>query len=116
MLVAPARQRIVDVDQLFGKLVQLEPAVGIAIDLKPGRGERLDRAVADVEPGALERGDRRIAQARPLERRLRARAALRGALVIMFEIGRILEPEPDIRSRGTAPTGSPSWCRARRGT
>ena len=58
------RQRIVDVDQLFGELVQLEPAVGVAIDLEPGRGERFVGSVAEVEPGALERSDRRLAQAR----------------------------------------------------
>ena len=48
-------QRIVDVDQLFGELVKIEPALGVAIDLKPGGGDGFDRPIAEVEPGPLQR-------------------------------------------------------------
>src|SRR5690242_4174814 len=92
MLVAPAGKRVVDVDQLLGKLVQLEPAVRVAVDLDPGGSERLDRAVADVEPCALERGDRSVAQARLVERRLEARTVV-APFGIMGEVGGVLEPE-----------------------
>ncbi len=84
MLVPPAGQRVVDVDQLLGELVKLEPAVGVAIDLEPRRGERLDRAVADVEAGALQRRDGSLAQARRFERMLKP-AALSSAFGIMIE-------------------------------
>src|SRR4051794_14403387 len=39
MLVPPARQRVVDVEKLFGELVKVEPAFRIAIDLEPGGGD-----------------------------------------------------------------------------
>ena len=85
MLVPPAGQRVVDVDQLFGELVKLEPAVGIAIDLEPRCGERLDRAVADVEAGALERRDGSLAQARRRSSACSRLPRSRSAFGIVFE-------------------------------
>ena len=60
MLVPPARERVVDVDQLLGEFIKLEPTLLVAIDFEPGPRERRNRGVADIESGALERGDGRF--------------------------------------------------------
>ena len=93
MLVPPHGERVVDIDELLGQLVQLEPAVGITVHLHPSGRARLDGPVANAEAGAHERIGSDIAQARLVERRLQPRA-LRGALVIMVEKDGILQPQP----------------------
>ena len=54
MLVPPARKRVVNIHELLGKLVQVEPAIRIAIDFEPGRGDGVFRTVAESETGTLE--------------------------------------------------------------
>src|SRR5437588_11378678 len=92
MLMSPARQRVVDVHELFGKLVKLIPAIGIAVDLKPGLSERLDRAVADLEARPCQCVDRAIPQARLIQRFLQT-CVRGGARIMMFKEARIFEPE-----------------------
>jgi hypothetical protein len=72
MLVPPARERVVDVNQLLGELVQFEPALFVAVNQEPGSRERRDRCVADIEARAFQRGDCRFAQAGLVERCLRS--------------------------------------------
>ena len=63
MLVPPARKRVVDVDELLGKLVEIEPAIGVAIDFEPGGRHRLLGPIAEVEAGPLQRSLARLAEA-----------------------------------------------------
>src|SRR5688572_26993367 len=95
MLVPPPGQRIIDVDQLLGCAVEVEPAVGIAINLKPGGGQGLLRTVAHVEPCALQSANRSLAQARLGQRPLELRALL-AALGIVVDEARLLQPEPEL--------------------
>src|SRR5690348_15343585 len=92
MLVPPHGERVVDVDQLLGEFVQLEPAIGIAINLEPGGGEIPLRPVPEVEAGAGERVRRRFMEARLVERTLEPRPG-RGGFVVMLEERRVLETE-----------------------
>jgi len=66
--VTPPGQRIVDIEELLGELVEVEPAVGVAIDLQPRGRQRLVRAVAEVEASTFERRMRGIAEARLFQR------------------------------------------------
>ena len=83
--MAPARQRIVDVDQFLGELVELEPALAVAIDLGPGRLDRLARAVSKIEAGAGKRGVGLFPQAR-LGKRRRKAGVTGGAAFVIVEI------------------------------
>src|SRR5947209_12093442 len=85
MLVAPRREGIVDIDQLFSELVEIEPTLGVAIDFEPRGGELVDRAAAEVEARALERRGGAVAQAGLGKRRLEP-SALGGPRRIMFKI------------------------------
>src|SRR5437868_10938300 len=95
MLAPPRRERIVDVDQFFGELVKVEPALRVAVHFEPGSGDRFDRAVAEVEAGPLERGMRRFAEAR-LRQRLGQRRARFAAVLVLVEETRLLEAEAEL--------------------
>ncbi len=95
MFVAPGGQRVVNIDQLFRKLIQSEPAVGIAIDLEPGSGGLLCRPVLEVEAA---RSSAPCAASRRLVAPSAASIAARAAapLRILFEEVRLLEPKPKL--------------------
>ena len=84
------RQRIVDIDQLLGQLVEVEPALGVAIDFQPGVADRFLRAIPEVEAGALERGMRRIPQARLVERRLQPGPASLPSVIMSRNCGSLI--------------------------
>ena len=88
MLVPPPGQRIVDIDQFLGQLVELEPALAVAIDRGPRRRDRLARPVAEVEPGAGKRGIGLVPQARLVERGDQPGVPVAAAFVIIRDSSR----------------------------
>ena len=94
MLVPPAGQRVVDIDQFLGQLVEFEIFLRIAIDREP-RGLDLVRPF-NREAGAGERGIGLIPQRRLIERG--AEPGLRDGIASMiFEKLRVLDPEPILK-------------------
>ena len=91
----PAGEGVVDVDELFGQFVEVEPALGVAVNFQPGRRHGLDRAVAKVEAGAFERGLGCVPQTGLGERGLQPRP-LRTALTIMIYEFRLLQSQPEL--------------------
>src|SRR6476646_6472680 len=95
MLVPPGRQCIVDVYELLRPLVEVEPFLGIAIDLEPGLRDSLGRPLAEIEARAFERCMRRLAEARLIQRRLK-RGSLRASLVIVVDEAGLLETQAEL--------------------
>ena len=84
MLVPPAGQGIVDIDQFLGQLIEVETAFGVAIDREPRGADRV--AVADREAGAGERGIGLVPQRRLGERGAQPGLPRVAAFLIVEEI------------------------------
>ena len=95
MLVAPTGKSVVDVDQFLGELIEVEPALRIAVDFEPSLADRVDRAIAEIEARPLESGMGSFAKT-GLGKSLDQPRTLFASFRVMIDEIRILDAEAEL--------------------